>query len=163
MPFTYTGSHIQNHMRRLLRNCCNTELSRTVSHNFSFIGNAAIFSPEDGDSMFLRNGGIYLTVYTAPQPRIITSSSPPWEPQISPACWSTRNCLGGTYCMKPVSCNWFLLCMTDLSNHHSTLYRTIWATEIVCTYTIAYIHSQQAAYLDLLFTTDPYFYRRLPN
>jgi hypothetical protein len=33
------------------------------------------FSPEDGDSIFLRNVGIYLHVYTASQPR--TLSSPP--------------------------------------------------------------------------------------
>jgi hypothetical protein len=34
--------------------CCNTKLKW---HNFSFLGNDAIFSPEDGDSMFLRNFG----------------------------------------------------------------------------------------------------------
>jgi hypothetical protein len=40
------------------------------------------FSPEDGDSMFLRDG-IYLRVHTALQPRTTSSlSSPPWEPQI---------------------------------------------------------------------------------
>jgi hypothetical protein len=34
------------------------------------------FSPEDRDSMFLRNVGIYQRVYTAPKPRS-SSSSPP--------------------------------------------------------------------------------------
>jgi hypothetical protein len=43
-----------------------------VSHNFSVDGNAAIFSPEKGDSMFLRNVGIYPRFYKAPQP-IFTS------------------------------------------------------------------------------------------
>jgi hypothetical protein len=33
------------------------------------------FSPEDGDSIFLRNFGIYLRVYTASQPRKTTSST----------------------------------------------------------------------------------------
>jgi hypothetical protein len=41
------------------------------------------FSPKDGDSMFLWNGGIYLQVYTAPKPRTSSSSSPPWKSQIS--------------------------------------------------------------------------------
>jgi hypothetical protein len=31
-----------------------------------------IYSPEDGDSMFLRNVGIYRRVYTAPKPRRIS-------------------------------------------------------------------------------------------
>jgi hypothetical protein len=38
------------------------ELSGTVSQNTSFVENAAIFNPEDGDSMFLRNVGIYVRV-----------------------------------------------------------------------------------------------------
>jgi hypothetical protein len=37
----------------------------------------SIFSPEDGDSIFLRNVGIYRRVYTAPKPRRIASSSSP--------------------------------------------------------------------------------------
>jgi hypothetical protein len=37
-----------------------------------------VFSPEDGDSMFLRNIGIYLRVYTASQSRRTSSTSPPW-------------------------------------------------------------------------------------
>jgi hypothetical protein len=36
----------------------------------------SIFSPEDGDSMFLQNVGLYLQVYMVSQPRS-TSSSPP--------------------------------------------------------------------------------------
>jgi hypothetical protein len=40
------------------------------------------FSPEDGESMFLRNVGIYRRVCTAPKPRRITSP-PRWKPQIS--------------------------------------------------------------------------------
>jgi hypothetical protein len=40
-------------MKRLLRKCCNTKLSRTVSHSFSFDWNYAAFSPKAGDSMFL--------------------------------------------------------------------------------------------------------------
>jgi hypothetical protein len=41
------------------------------------------WNPEDGDSMFLRNVGIYLRVHTVSQPRTTSSSSPPWELQIS--------------------------------------------------------------------------------
>jgi hypothetical protein len=41
------------------------------------------FSPEDGDSMFLRNVGMYRRVYTALQLTRTPTSSPPWEPQIS--------------------------------------------------------------------------------
>jgi hypothetical protein len=33
--------------------------------------------PEDGDSMLLRNVGIYLRVNTVPQPRTTSSSFPP--------------------------------------------------------------------------------------
>jgi hypothetical protein len=33
------------------------------------------FSPEDGDSMFLGNVGIYLRVYTAPKPRTTKTTS----------------------------------------------------------------------------------------
>lgn len=33
-----------------------------------------VFSPENGDSMFLRNAGMYLRVYTASQPTSATSS-----------------------------------------------------------------------------------------
>jgi hypothetical protein len=40
------------------------------------------FSPEDGDSTFLRYVGIYQRVYTAPKHRISSSSSLPREPQI---------------------------------------------------------------------------------
>jgi hypothetical protein len=45
-------------------------------------------SPEDGGSMFPRNVGIYLRVYTASEPKRTTStttspSSPSWEPQVS--------------------------------------------------------------------------------
>lgn len=55
-----------------------TNLSRTVSQNFSCIG-----SPEDGDSVFLRNVGIYLLTYTASQPRKRKLLYlPPLEPQI---------------------------------------------------------------------------------
>jgi hypothetical protein len=31
------------------------------------------FSPEDGDSMFFRNVGIYLRIYTTPKPRAATT------------------------------------------------------------------------------------------
>jgi hypothetical protein len=71
----------QCHMERLLRNCHNVKMGRTVSHNFSFVHDAAIFSLEDGESMFLRNVSVYLWVYMASQPRR-TSSSHPWVPQI---------------------------------------------------------------------------------
>jgi hypothetical protein len=43
----------------------------------------AIFSPEDGDGIFIRNVEIYRRVYTAPKTRTSSSSSsPPWTPQI---------------------------------------------------------------------------------
>jgi hypothetical protein len=51
--------------RVALNGCCktivNTKLSRTVLH-FSFVGNPAIFNPEDGDSMFLQNAGMYVSL-----------------------------------------------------------------------------------------------------
>jgi hypothetical protein len=51
--------------RVALNDCCktivNTKLSRTVLH-FSFVGNPAIFNPEDGDSMFLQNAGMYVSL-----------------------------------------------------------------------------------------------------
>jgi hypothetical protein len=42
-------------MKQLLRNYCNTKLNRTVSQDVSSAGKATIFSPEDIDSMFIRN------------------------------------------------------------------------------------------------------------
>jgi hypothetical protein len=43
-----------------------------------------VFTPEDGDSMFLRNAGIYLQVHTALQPRRPTrTSSSQWGSQNS--------------------------------------------------------------------------------
>jgi hypothetical protein len=36
-------------------------------------------SPEDGDSMFLRNAGIYRRVYMAPKPKKSSSSAPTWK------------------------------------------------------------------------------------
>jgi hypothetical protein len=49
-----------------------------------------LFSPEDRDSMLLRNVGIYRRVYTAPKPRITSSSSPPWKTQISQVLFSSE-------------------------------------------------------------------------
>lgn len=45
LKFEVTNSH----MKKQLRDCCNTELNRTVSHNFilNFFGSAALFCPED--------------------------------------------------------------------------------------------------------------------
>jgi hypothetical protein len=40
-----------------------------------FLRNLGIFMAEDGKSMFLRNVGIYLRVYMASKPKIISSSS----------------------------------------------------------------------------------------
>jgi hypothetical protein len=46
---------------------------------------------QDGDSMFLRNVGIYLRVYTASQPTSTTSSYvPPWGPKNHRFLWSNR-------------------------------------------------------------------------
>jgi hypothetical protein len=44
----------------IVRKCCNTKVSRTVIRRFSIAGRAAIFIPEAGVSMFLRNVGIYI-------------------------------------------------------------------------------------------------------
>jgi hypothetical protein len=62
-----------------------TPFELQVDNNVSGKHTVSIFRAEyDGDSMFLRNAGVYLQVYTALQPRRTTStSSPPWEPQIS--------------------------------------------------------------------------------
>jgi hypothetical protein len=59
------------------------------------------FSAEDGDSMFHRNAGIYLRVYTASQPRISSSSSsssPPWDIFLS------RGPVRNLICCELVSC-----------------------------------------------------------
>jgi hypothetical protein len=59
------------------------DASVSVKHTVS------IFSPEDGNSMFLRNVGIYRRVHTSSKPRTSSSSSssssfsPPWNPQFS--------------------------------------------------------------------------------
>jgi hypothetical protein len=84
------------------------KLGRTVFSNFSFVRNAAIFSPEDGDSIFLRIVSVYLWVYMVSQPRRV-SSSRQWEPHICPVCWSKNYLDKTSYYMKPFSCNWFPL------------------------------------------------------
>jgi hypothetical protein len=50
------------------------------------------FSPEDGDSLFLRNAGIYRRVYTAPKPRrtVLSSSSLLLKHQITEFFLSSR-------------------------------------------------------------------------
>jgi len=50
-------------MKVQLHNCCNTRLMQMISHNFSFVGKTAILSPEECDSMFLQNTGIYLALH----------------------------------------------------------------------------------------------------
>jgi hypothetical protein len=45
------------------------KLSRKAFHNFCSIGNAAIFSPEDEDSIFSRNDDVYLRAHTVSQSR----------------------------------------------------------------------------------------------
>jgi hypothetical protein len=45
-----------------------------VDANVSEKHTVSIFSPEDGDIMFLKNVRIYRRVYRAPKPRITTSS-----------------------------------------------------------------------------------------
>jgi hypothetical protein len=85
-------SHAESHetaVSQLLQH----ELSRTVSHNFSFVAKTAALSPEDGDSMIHLNASIHIRVYTASQPTTTSSSSPPREPYISPVCWPARKCL----------------------------------------------------------------------
>jgi hypothetical protein len=54
---------------------------------------------EDGDSMFLRNGGVYLKVHTALQPRRSSTSSPTWEPQVN---WSF--CKPRVHCLRALIC-----------------------------------------------------------
>jgi hypothetical protein len=39
------------------------KLNQIVSHNFSFVGNAAIFSPEDGNGIFWRNFSTYKSTW----------------------------------------------------------------------------------------------------
>jgi hypothetical protein len=74
MPFSYSGSHTQSRVKQFLWNCCNLKLSQTVSHNFNFVGNAVIFNPDYGDSMFIRKVAICLLVLTPSQPRRAMSS-----------------------------------------------------------------------------------------
>jgi hypothetical protein len=77
MPFSKTGSHKRAlHVKRMLHKC-NKKLSRTTSQNFCLVWNAAIFSPEDRDSWFLRTSGMYLRVYNP------EASSPSSELKIS--------------------------------------------------------------------------------
>jgi hypothetical protein len=51
----------------------------------------SIFRAEDGDSVFLRNTGVYLRVYLASKPRR-TSYIPPWETQISHSALNSYSC-----------------------------------------------------------------------
>jgi hypothetical protein len=60
---------VQSRVKRFLGNCYNKNLIRAVFRNFSFLGNAAIFSSEDVD-MSLQNVILYLRVYTELQPKI---------------------------------------------------------------------------------------------
>jgi hypothetical protein len=53
-----------------------------------------IFSPEDGDIMFLRNVGVYWQVYMAPKPRRSSSSSSsplPWKHHLNWNCLVTKS------------------------------------------------------------------------
>jgi hypothetical protein len=50
----------------------------TVDRNINYL-----FAPENGESMFLRNFGIYLCVFPASR-HTTSSSSSPWEPYIAP-------------------------------------------------------------------------------
>jgi hypothetical protein len=87
------------------------KLSRTVFHNFSFVGNVAICNPEDGLSMFIRNVDIYLRGYTVSQPTTRTQwSSPQLAPHVSLICRSGRLLLHEIYNTKPVSFIWFPVC-----------------------------------------------------
>jgi hypothetical protein len=43
-PFSWIERHPQSHTKRLLHNCCDKKLRRTISHNFSFVLNATIFN-----------------------------------------------------------------------------------------------------------------------
>jgi hypothetical protein len=99
-------------MKRLLRKCCDTKLCRTVTNNFCFVGNVSIFNPEEGDSMFLRNVGIYLPVYTVSQRRKQHRHSYHCEKLSFSVLWSARNCLDNIYYAKLVSCNWFSVYMS---------------------------------------------------
>jgi hypothetical protein len=112
-------------MKLLLHSCFN-QLCRTVSYNFSFVGNAAIFSPEEGDRMFLRNVSIYLRVYMVSQSR---KKRPllPWEPLIS--CFlSARNYLKMTdfWDVQPCWSSWWrrqyapLKCLSTPRLHGAT-------------------------------------------
>jgi hypothetical protein len=57
-------------MKQLLRNCCFTKLSGTVSHNFSFVGSGVVFNNRDWNNVFLRNVRSYLRFYTSWQPAL---------------------------------------------------------------------------------------------
>jgi hypothetical protein len=71
-----------SHTKRQLRNWCNTKLSRKVSHNFSYVGNATVSGPNGGGSMFLRNVDVYVRLYsTLEYSTTKPSHSPLWEYQ----------------------------------------------------------------------------------
>jgi hypothetical protein len=55
-------------MKWFLHDCCNMKQSWAVSHSFSFVGNYANFSPEDGDRMFHQHFDIHLWVCMASKP-----------------------------------------------------------------------------------------------
>jgi hypothetical protein len=68
--------------------CSTSGKVRNAYNIFVFLGFGAVFSPEVGDSMFLRNVGICLRVYIAPKLRRTSSSSPPRKPQISHSAYN---------------------------------------------------------------------------
>jgi hypothetical protein len=78
--------------------------SRRSNHNYILVRISRLhlqdFSPEDGDSMILRNVGTYLRFYTAPKPRRTTSTVHQnicwrmlmWSPRpVSAPVWNTTN------------------------------------------------------------------------
>jgi hypothetical protein len=82
------------------------------------------FSPEDGNSMFLWNVGIYWRVYTVPQPRRTSSSSSsslPWRPQISQLGLASKIQFAAI-CLPCLSAAIMMLSTGDPTTTHSAIY-----------------------------------------
>jgi hypothetical protein len=101
--------------------------------------------PEDGDSMFLQNTGIYLQVHMALQPWRTSPTSSPWEPCILHSkLLFTSNCsqfsLNNAYVGKSPQCQETLLYT------HSTVQNTSDACTFSMLYTILNIFAECDSY-----------------
>jgi hypothetical protein len=97
----------------LIKKSHSLKLDRVTWNNYCTTVVSHIICSEDGESIFLRNIGIYLRVYMASQFRRITlSSSLEWEPKISPVRWSPRECLDDPTCNQFYETEFFCVSLT---------------------------------------------------